>query len=341
MSFFNILAPILGYIMEFIINLVPLYGVALIIFTVLTKIVMLPLSIKQQKSTARMSAYSKPMKELQEKYKDDKQKLNEELMAFQKENGISMTAGCLPMLVNMFVIFGLIDVLYYPLENIFHQSKEMINSAAVAAGLGTMDSSGTLTPIEGLQVNILESRLLATVNENPTAFTEFFGDAASKMAELDFMFLGLDLTASPSLSNPLTLILPIFTVISMVAIQVITPKMTGQEMPGSMKYMPWVMGLMFGWFCFTVPVAFSLYYTVSNILMFGQSCLLRKMYDPKKIKEQVEKDLEEKRKERKKKKQVVIKDEKGAEVLKEVTQSEHEKLRLEKARAIDLERYGE
>ncbi len=341
MPFFDILAPILGYVMEFIIKYVPYYGLALIIFTVLTKALMVPLSIKQQKSTARMSAFQKPMKELQEKYKDDKQKMNEELMKFQKDNGVSMTAGCLPLIVNMFVIFGLIEVLYYPLQQIFRQSAESINAAAVSAGLGTLDTNGKLVPIDGLQVNILESRLLAMVNENPAAFEEFFGDNVNRMAALDFSFLGLDLTASPSLQSPLTLILPIFTVVSMVAIQLITPKMTGQEMPGSMKYMPWMMAVMFGWFCFTVPVAFSLYYTVSNILMFGQSFALRKLYDPQKIKAQIEQQLEEQRKERKKKKQVVVKDEKGKEVTKEVSQSEHERLRLEKARQIDSERYGE
>ncbi len=341
MPFFDILAPILGYIMEFIITMVPLYGVSLIIFTVLTKLIMVPLSIKQQKSTARMSAFQKPMKELQEKYKDDKQKMNEELMKFQKENGVSMTAGCLPLIVNMFVIFGLIEVLYYPLQHIFHQSVESINAAAVSAGLGTIDTNGKFAPVDGLQVNILESRLLAQVNENPAAFEDFFGEAVTQMATLEFSFLGLDLTALPAFNQPLTLILPIFTVISMVAIQLITPKMTGQEMPGSMKYMPWMMAVMFGWFCFTVPVAFSLYYTISNILMFGQSFVLRKLYDPQKIKAQVEQQIEEQRKERKKKKQVVLKDEKGKEVIKEVSQSEHEKLRLEKARQLDLERYGE
>ncbi len=341
MALFDFLAPFLGYAMEWIISLVPLYGLALIIFTIATKIIMLPLSVKQQKSTARMSAFNKPMKEIQEKYKDDRAKLNEELMAFQKENGISMTAGCFPLLLNMFVIFGLIDVLYYPLQHIFHQSTEAINAAAVSAGLGSIDAAGKLVPIDGLQVNILESTLLAQVNDNPAAFEQFFGEAVMKMAELDFMFLGIDLTASPSLSSWTTLILPIFTVVSMLGIQLLTPMMTGQEMPGNMKYMPWVMSLMFGWFCFTVPVAFSLYYAVSNVLMFGQSYVLRKIYDPKKIKAEVEAQLEEKRKARKKKKQVVVKDEKGTEVVKEVTQSEHEKLRLEQARKIDSERYGE
>ncbi len=341
MLFFDFLAPVLGFIMEWIVRYVPVYGWALVIFTVISKLVMLPLSIKQQKSMAYNSAYSAPMKEIQEKYKDDRNKMNEELMAFQKDHGISMTAGCLPMLVNMLVLFGLIDVLYYPLQNIFSQSTDAINKAAAHAGFGTFNAEGVFKLNEGVTANIMESSLLARINESPAEFEQFFNSAVNEMANLDFLFLGLDLTASPALNNPVTLILPIITVVSMVAIQIITPKLTGQEMPGSMKYMPWILGATFGWFCFTVPVAFSLYYALSNILMFIQSYFLRKLYDPKKIKAQVEEELAQKRKEKKKKKEFVVKNDKGESVVKSLTQSEQDKLRMERARAMDLEKYGE
>ena len=100
MNFLGFLAPLLGIIMEWIYKLIPSYGWTLIIFTLLTKILMFPLSVKQQKSTARMSAYQPMMQEIQKKWANDKNRQQEELMKFQQETGMSMTAGCLPMAVH-------------------------------------------------------------------------------------------------------------------------------------------------------------------------------------------------------------------------------------------------
>ena len=107
MNFFYILSGPLGYVMEWIYKLLPSYGWDIIIFTLLTKILMFPLSVKQQKSTARMSAYQPMMQEIQKKWANDKNRQQEELMKFQQETGMSMTAGCLPMAVNFLVLFGL------------------------------------------------------------------------------------------------------------------------------------------------------------------------------------------------------------------------------------------
>ena len=126
MNFLGFLAPLLGIIMEWIYKLIPSYGWTLIIFTLLTKILMFPLSVKQQKSTARMSAYQPMMQEIQKKWANDKNRQQEELMKFQQETGMSMTAGCLPMAVNFLVLFGLIEVVYRPLQYILRVPKELI-----------------------------------------------------------------------------------------------------------------------------------------------------------------------------------------------------------------------
>ena len=112
MNIFAILAPVLGFIMEWIYKFIPNYGWTIILFTLIMKILMFPLQVKQQKSTARMSAFQPMIKEIQEKYKDDRVRMNEEMVKFQQESGFSMTAGCLPMILNMFIIFGMIEVVY-------------------------------------------------------------------------------------------------------------------------------------------------------------------------------------------------------------------------------------
>ena len=132
----------------------------------------------------------------------------------------------------------------------------------------------------------------------------------------------------------------ILSVVTMALSNIIMMKSSGQEMQGSMKWMPWMMSLMFVWIAFTVPVAFSLYYTVSNVLMLITSVITRKMYDPEKMKAQVAAEIEEKKKTKKAKKQVKVVDEKtGEEKLKEVTEAEMNRLRIERARAIDAELY--
>ena len=143
---------------------------------------------------------------------------------------------------------------------------------------------------------------------------------------------------SPSASLML-MIIPILSVVTMILSQIITMKMSGQEMQGAMKWMPWIMSLMFVYFGFTVPVGFSLYYTASNVVMLVQSIILKKMYDPEEMKKQVQAEIEAKRAEKKKKKQVKVTTDDGREQVKEVSEAELARIRLARARELDEERY--
>ena len=125
----------------------------------------------------------------------------------------------------------------------------------------------------------------------------------------------------------------------MILVNVVTMSMSGQQMSGSMKFLPWAMSIMFGFITFTVPVGFSLYYTASNVFALAQSIVLKKMYNPEKIKQQVQEEIEAKRAERKKKKQVKVVAADGAEVVKDVSQAELDRIRLERARQMEDERY--
>ena len=98
-SIFSIFSIPLGWLMRGIYDLVGNYGVTLILFTLLTKIILLPLSIKQKKSTIRMSVFSPLIQQIQKKYASDPQKQQEELARLQQEHNFSMTSGCAPMLI--------------------------------------------------------------------------------------------------------------------------------------------------------------------------------------------------------------------------------------------------
>lgn len=333
MQVLGFLAIIFGPIMEWIYRFIPNYGWALIVFTLLVNLVLLPLRIKQQKSTARMSAFQPKMQEIQKKYAKDKNRQQEELMKFQQEYGFSMTAGCMPMALNFLFIFGIIEVVYRPLQYILGVSQDVIAQMVEIAN-STLGESLIATDY------CVQSALINLVKSNGEAFSSVLGDKLADVQNFQMMFFGIDLGQTPLSSWPsIAIIIPILSVVTMIIVQVITMKMSGQEMSGSMKALPWIMSIMFGYIAFTIPTGFSLYYTVSNIASFIQSLIAKRIYDPEKVKAQVEAEIEAKRAEKKKKKQVKIKSESGETVMKEVSEAELARIRLARARAIDEERY--
>lgn len=333
MQVLGFLAIIFGPIMEWIYRFIPNYGWALIVFTLLVNLVLLPLRIKQQKSTARMSAFQPKMQEIQKKYAKDKNRQQEELMKFQQEYGFSMTAGCMPMALNFLFIFGIIEVVYRPLQYILGVSQDVIAQMVEIAN-STLGESLIATDYR------VQSALINLVKSNGEAFSSVLGDKLADVQNFQMMFFGIDLGQTPLSSWPsIAIIIPILSVVTMIIVQVITMKMSGQEMSGSMKALPWIMSIMFGYIAFTIPTGFSLYYTVSNIASFIQSLIAKRIYDPEKVKAQVEAEIEAKRAEKKKKKQVKIKSESGETVMKEVSEAELARIRLARARAIYEERY--
>ncbi len=344
MSFLGFLAPIFGFVMEWIYRLIPNYGWTLIIFTLLTKVLMFPLSLKQQKSTARMSAYQPMIQEIQKKWANDKQRQQEELMKFQEETGMSMTAGCWPMILNMLILFGIIQVVYRPLQYILRVPVDLINQAVELAnsslGMNLVANNYTV-----------QNTIINVVKQTPEAFASVFSaEQIAAISGFNFQFLGLDLSQVPhigfdstvfTVENLLLMVIPVLSGVTMILSQILVTKMSGQEAQGQnqMKWMMWFMSAMFVWIGFTIPVGFSLYYTVSNVLMLGQSIILKKIYDPDEMKRQVQEEIEAKRAEKKKKKQVKVVSGDGAEEIKEVNEAELARIRLARARELEAERY--
>ena len=336
MNFFYILSGPLGYVMEWIYKLLPSYGWDIIIFTLLINIVKIPLQLSQQKSMAKMSAFQPMMMEIQNKYKDKPEKQQEEMLKLQQDYGYNPTAGCVPMLLNFLVMFGVIGVVYNPLERIFH-----ISAAALTAAGEALTASGVAFTAITRDTTII-SQLVAGNGSLAACFTP---EQIATVTEFSrhMTFLGIDLTRVPKLGLSLDIVLPLLSVITMLLSTHISMKASGQEMQGSMKLTMYMMPLMYVFFCFTVPSAFSLYYVVSNILMTVQSLLMKKIYDPEKMKAEVAAEMAARKKEQKrgvKSTTIKVTDEKTGEVVeKNISASEMNKRRLEYARKLDEERY--
>ena len=336
MNFFYILSGPLGYVMEWIYKLLPSYGWDIIIFTLLINIVKIPLQLSQQKSMAKMSAFQPMMMEIQTKYKDKPEKQQEEMLKLQQDYGYSPTAGCVPMLLNFLVMFGVIGVVYNPLERIFH-----ISAAALTAAGEALTAAGVSFTAITRDTNIIAQ----VVAGNSGVIGCFSADQIATITEFSqhMNFLGIDLTRIPQIGLSLDLVLPLLSVITMFLSTHISMKASGQQMQGSMKVTMYLMPLMYLFFCFTYPLAFSLYYVISNIVMTVQTQVMRKIYDPEKMRKEVEAQIEEKRKQQKrgvKSTTVKVTDPKtGKTVEKNLSASEMNKRRLEYARQLDAERY--
>ena len=227
-----------------------------------------------------------------------------------------------------------------PLQRIFH-----IGTAAMNAAGDALTALGISFTAVTRDTNII-AQVMAGESTVTSAFT---ADQVSTITEFGqhMDFFGIDLTRVPqynlSADNLPLLILPILAIVTMFISTHISMKASGQQMQGSMKATMYMMPLMYLFFCFTVPCAFSLYYVISNVIMTVQTQVMRKIYDPEKVKEEVMAEIAAHRKEQKrgvKSTTLKVKDEKTGEVVeKNVSASEMNKRRLEYARQLDEEKY--
>ena len=134
----GILAKPLGYLLTWLYDVIGSYGLALVVLTLVVKIALYPLYAKQIKSTTNMTKLQPKIKEIQQKYAKNRELMNEKMSELYQKEGVSMTGGCLPMLVQMFVIMGLFGLLRNPMAYIendnmlfaIHESFLWINDLA-------------------------------------------------------------------------------------------------------------------------------------------------------------------------------------------------------------------
>ena len=159
------------------------------------------------------------------------------------------------MLLNFLVIFGVIGVVYNPLERIFH-----ISAAALAAAGEALTAAGVSFTAITRDTNIIAQ----VVAGNSGVIGCFSADQIATITEFSqhMNFLGIDLTRIPQIGLSLDLVLPLLSVVTMFLSTHISMKASGQQMQGSMKVTMYLMPLMYLFFCFTYPLAFSLYYVI-------------------------------------------------------------------------------
>lgn len=265
-----------GLILMWIYQLVGSYGLAVILFAMLAKLILFPLSYKSKKSMIKMNAVQGRLQELQKKYANNKVKLNEEMQKLYESEGVSPMSGCLPTFITLPIMMGLYYAVQKPLTFMIGLgaadiellgSKVGIDVATVAAksvtyqldiaqGLNKfVDASGALSgDILGLSENI-----------------------KNLLIPIDFNFFGLDLSLTPRISQPSVLwLIPILSGLTAFLSSYIMQKMQKTQAVGSMKTMLYMMPLMSVYFGFLFPASIGIYWVTNNILTTVQEYALTK-----------------------------------------------------------------
>ena len=265
---FDWIAQLFGYLLYFIYNIVNDYGLAILIFTILTKLLLLPLTIKQQKSLEMSKKMQPLLQELQVKYKDDQEKMAQEYQKLLADNKFNPFGGCLLSFIQIPIILGMLFVVGKPLTNIVKMPQDEIKEKIIQ--IMPEDYAG------GYDEFVKQNRyieLKVIQNEN--------------ILDLDFLGINLGDVASEKNSDYKLLILPIlsaiFTWLSVYVINGKQPKADKKEqneneipMP-DMRVMNIMMPLLSGWIAYIVPQGLGLYWFFSSLLQVVIQLVMNKV----------------------------------------------------------------
>lgn len=204
----------LGWLLNAFYNLVGNYGVAIILFTVFVKVVLLPLDIKQKKSMAKTQKIQPLLMEVQKKYANDKEKLNQETMKIYQKYGINPMGGCLPMLIQFPIIIALFWVVKKPImymigvgEGDMWRIAEAFNTWALTNKDLLPDALAKIIPVtygEGMANNtfgVNEISIAQQLFKNPEILEHpYIKNWGETLNLINFSFLGMDLSETPNLN---------------------------------------------------------------------------------------------------------------------------------------------
>ena len=265
----------IGYILRFIFGLVNNnYGFAIIIFTLIVKLLMLPLFVKQQKSTMAMAKLKPQLDALNKKYANQKtpeaqQKLQKETMKLYEENGVSPMGGCLPLLIQFPIIIGLYQVITRPMQYLMMLSGDVIQK--IADFLVSQKVIAQTVAQYALKQNQIEVAKAALSKAEVIA-----NEIGVKLLDIDFNFFGLDLSLKPSFSTfDVLWIIPILSALTAYLSNMIMQKLSGNtqqnQQMGSMNI---IMPLMSGYYCFIMPTGVGIYWIMSNVVQILQQVII-------------------------------------------------------------------
>lgn len=265
----------LGTLLGWFIDQFNSYGWGLLGFTVAIKVILLPLGLIQQRSTINQMKVRPQEEAIRKQCGADKMRANLEVSNLYKENGISAAAGCLPMLVQLPILFSLYKIIRMPLTYVVKLSASQISALDAALGLNLLTAERVSHTAEITIAEALFSNLPAMVDA---------GLVEPGIRTFSYNFLGMNLAEHPSLAFNMLLLVPIFSGLtaflqSWYQMKSVPSTAATERMQIQMLF---TMPIVSVWIAFTMPSGMGLYWGFSSLLMMFQSMLLNAIWNPKK-----------------------------------------------------------
>ena len=275
------------------------YGLALILFTLVIKLIMLPFQMKSKKSMMRMTRVSGQMQEIQKRYANNRVKMNEEMQRLYEEEGVNPMSGCLWSFLPLPILIALYSIIRQPITHFMMISKDALETVVQAVATAGVDMSsivqmkeGTAVVKDGLtqlapygQINLVKA--IQSLSHAGTAI-----DLPEHWIDVNYNFIGLDLTATPweyiksfrlEWAVIGVILIPILAGLSQFVLSKLMTKTQPQNdaTGASMKSMMIMMPLMSVYIAFIMPAALGVYWIAQSVFSLIQEAILNKTFSAK------------------------------------------------------------
>lgn len=295
-------ANIFGYVLDFIYELVKNYGLAIIIFSILIKILMIPISIKQQKTIKKSAKIQSKMKEIQFKYKNNPEQLNQATMELYKSENMSPFSGCLSGIIQIILLFAVFYLVRSPLTYMKKVNPDVINKYSTIIKENDLSTNSAYPEIEIIREldnikNLKNNQETQESEEQKTDLAEINDEEVDSLY-INMDFLGLNLAQVPTRSSDWkAYIIPIlYVIIAIISMRITNPTKPKekpvenkdekslakpQEEFDPMAQMNKNMNMMFPVMYLAValiaPLGLALYWLMNSLLMIFERLILNKL----------------------------------------------------------------
>ena len=272
-----------SWLLLFFYNFLNSYGLALILFAIVIKVILFPVTLKSKKSMIQTTMLSGKMQQLQKQYGKDRERYNLEVQKLYEREHVNPMGGCLWSMIPLVLLIALYAIIREPLVNLMDVPKDMIDTVAGITGIANTGAYPQIYMAEAMN----DPAILQSVKDA-------LGEAGSKVFAMDFRFLGINLASVPTWkfwanglswsSIGLTILPLVSTVISFLSMKVSmdTNKINSaqpknDQMERTNKTMLWTMPLMSLWIGFTVPAGLSIYWIAQYLVNMIQELICAKL----------------------------------------------------------------
>ena len=267
--------------MSFLYNLCKNYGVAIILFTLFSKIVLLPISIWVQKNSIKMVKMQPDINKIKINYFGDKDKIAEETAALYKKEKYNALVSLVPLIVQIILLLGLVEVINKPLTHILDVSENVVTQYENIYLDNNKDVDSEASSLELMVVNDIKNG-----NANSYESIDGYEDVNKKIIDFNLMFCGMDMSWIAQYEGGIAILIPIIAGLSALIMCIGQNKMNVLQSEQS-KANKWgmlifsvLLSLYLGYF---VPAGVALYWTFSNLFAVLNQWVLNIWINPKKF----------------------------------------------------------